>query len=114
MRIFTFTLLITLDSSRILLNSLNSLKFSTYSRLLWIVIFPNLNHVLVVGVPVSQGALGEDGDVGEHVEESQPGPHVCRRTQVVGAEREVRPKYNFNNFNLLKTTMNVRRRPSAM
>ena len=74
----------------------------------------NLNHMLVVGVPVSQGALGEDGDVGEHVEESQPGPHVCRRTQVVGAEREVRPKYNFNNFNLLKTTMNVRRRPTAM
>ena len=49
--------------------------------------------MLVVGVPVSQGALGEDGDVGEHVEESQPGPHVCRRTQVIGAEREVRPEY---------------------
>ena len=50
--------------------------------------------MLMVRVPVSQGALGEDGDVGEHVEESQPGPHVCRRAQVIGAKCEVRPKYN--------------------
>ena len=50
--------------------------------------------MLVVGVPVAQGALGQDGDVGEDVEESQPGPHVCCRAQVIGAEREVRPEYN--------------------
>ena len=41
--------------------------------------------MLVVGVPVAQGALGQDGDVGEDVEESQARSYVRGCTEVVGA-----------------------------
>ena len=42
--------------------------------------------MLVVGVPVAQGALGQDGDVGEDVEESQARSYIRGRSEVVGAE----------------------------
>ena len=41
--------------------------------------------MLVVGVPVAQGALGQDGDVGEDVEESQARSYIRGRAEVVGA-----------------------------
>ena len=41
--------------------------------------------MLVVGVSVSQGALGKDGDIGEDVEESQARSYVCGCSKVVGA-----------------------------
>ena len=44
--------------------------------------------MLMIGVPVSKGTLGEDGHIGEHIEESQSGPHVCRRAQVIGAKKK--------------------------
>ena len=45
----------------------------------------HLDHMLVVGVPVAQGALGQDGDVGEDVEESQARSYICGCSKVVGA-----------------------------
>ena len=45
----------------------------------------HLDHMLVVGVPVAQGALGQDGDVGEDVEESQARSYVRGCSKVVGA-----------------------------
>ena len=45
----------------------------------------HLDHMLVVGVPVAQGALGQDGDVGEDVEESQARSYIRGRSEVVGA-----------------------------
>ena len=41
--------------------------------------------MLVVGVPIAQGALGQDGDVGEDVEESQARSYICGSSKVVGA-----------------------------
>ena len=75
--------------------------------------------MLMVGVSIAQRTLGEDGDVSKDVEECQPGPHICCCPQIVGAEKkinfQIRPYYVFgSNFNLLKTTMNVNRRPTAM
>ena len=45
----------------------------------------HLDHMLVVGVPVAQGALGQDGDVGEDVEQSQARSYVRGCSEVVGA-----------------------------
>ena len=44
----------------------------------------------MVGVPIAKGTLGEDGDVGENVEESQASPHVCCCPQIVGAKKRYR------------------------
>ena len=76
----------------------------------------HLDHMLVVGVPVAQGALGQDGDVGEDVEESQARSYVRGSSEVVGAgifAEEVTGTLA-DSSNLLKTTMNVNRRPTAM
>ena len=72
--------------------------------------------MLVVGVSVAQGALGQDGDVGKDVEESQARSYICGCSKVVGAgifAEEVNWIW-VNISNLLKTTMNVNRRPTPI
>ena len=78
-------------------------------------ILANLNHMLMVGVPIAKGTLGEDGDVGENVEKGQASPHVCCRPKIVGAKKRHWGQFvTIFYFNLLKTTMKVRSSPTAM